>query len=365
MGFAGMLFIAGCTSPSSLKDEARTIPREKIQIGWAGPLSGDASGLGQDALKSSELAVKEINESGGVYGKDVELVAEDTKCNAKDAVQAGTKLIEVDNVPVIIGGLCSGETMAIAPLAEENKVVLFSYCSSAPSVTSAGDYVFRTYPSDTFEGEFMAGYVYNTMNISRIAVLAVLGDWGTGIKNTFIKNYEALGGTVVLAEDYDQDTRDLRTELTKVKTSTAEALYFVGYTESSLAGLRQIRELGIVMPIIGSSAWADPKVQESEFAQGILYPEAQSNFAPAWKERMEKAGISTTLCTAPAYNNVKIIADIMQRVGIKPEDIKNALYQVKNYQGVNGAISFDENGDVTSAEYDIHVVQNGKSIIKQ
>jgi len=329
-----------------------------------GPLTGDVADLGQDALKASQHAVKEVNKSGGVYGKDLALIVEDTKCNAKDAVQAGTKLIQADNVPIILGGLCSGETMAVAPLAEGSKVVLFSYCSSAPSVTSAGDYVFRTYASDTFEGEFMATYVYQTMNIKRIAVLAVLGDWGTGIKNAFMKNYEALGGAVVLAEDYDQDTRDLRTELTKVKNSTAEALYFVGYTDSSLAGLRQARELGITLPLVGSSAWADPKIQESEFAHVIVYPEAKSNFAPEWKERMAREGIRTTLCTAPAYNNVKIIADIMQRIGTKSEDIKNALYKVKNYPGVNGAISFDENGDLTSAEYEIHVVQDGKSIIK-
>lgn len=370
LGIAALaLIIAGCATaeqsrikPLSTETETPKSENQKpIKIGWLGPLTGDLSSVGQAQLNASEMAVEEINAEGGIGGRKIELLAEDGKCNPKDGVLAGNKLINIDKVPVIVGGLCSGETIASSPIAEENKVVLISTCSSAPPITNAGDYIFRTFPSDAFQGKFAAEYVYTKMGKRKAAVLAVLSDWGIGIKNTFSKEFEKLGGEIVFAEDHTADTRDLRSALTKIKSSDADLLYFVSHTEASIAGLKQAKDIGLTLPIFGADGWGDVAIHKSAAAEGIKFTIPASDFEEEWKKKLSARGTEIMLCTANGYDNVKIIADIMRKVGTNSTDIKNALYKVSNYPGISGSISFDENGDLTSAEYEVQEVKNGKA----
>ena len=343
-------------------EPAMVANKEPIKIGWLGPLTGDASSLGVDALGAAKIAVGEINTTGGINGRNLELVAEDGKCNPKDSASAGNKLINIDKVSVILGGLCSGETTAVVPTAEQNKVIMLSACSSAPNITTAGDYIFRTYPSDAYQGKFAADYIYNKLGKKKVAVLATLGDWGTGVKNSFVTNFNALGGDVVYQDDFTQDSRDLRTSLTKVKASNAELLYFVGYTEASNIGLRQAKELGMKLPIFGADGWDDAKIHVNSFADGIMYTVAAVGAqGDDWKKKLSDNNVGNTVCAPGSYNNVNIIADIMKRVGTDATAIKDELYKVKDYQGVNGSITLDQNGDLATANYDVKIVKNGKS----
>ena len=133
---AFLLLGAGCGTVSAPRGSTMVIT--PIKIGWLGPLSGDASSLGQDALTAAKLAAEEVNANGGINGQPLELVVEDGKCQSKDAVSGMNKLLTNSDMTVIIGGLCSGETSAVAPIAEQNKKILFSGCSSAPAISKAG-----------------------------------------------------------------------------------------------------------------------------------------------------------------------------------------------------------------------------------
>ncbi len=364
---AMLLVGAGCSSLPGEKQvtTGSYLPsREEsgpIKVGWLGPLTGDAASVGQDTLKGAQLAVDEINAAGGVGGRKLELVVEDGKCNPKDAAQAGNKLINVDKVPVIFGGLCSGETTAVAPVAEQNKVLLISGCSSAPSITTAGEYVFRSYPSDLHQGKFAAEYVYNKLGKKKVATLAVLGDYGTGIKNAFEAAFKQLGGEIVLSQDYAQDARDLKAQLTKVKGSGAELLYFVGYTEASIAGLKQAKELGLNLPMLGGDAWDDSKIHANSFAEGMMYTVYSANTSDAWKAKLKDKGGNPTVCVPRTYDNVKLVSSLMKQAGPDATKLKDALYGVKDYPGEAGPITFDGNGDPTFAQYDVKVVKYGKA----
>ena len=129
------LIFAGCTITGN-------VTKETIRIGAIGPFTGDAAVYGQSEKNAIELAVQEINLDGGINGKKLEVIYEDGKCNGMDAATAAQKLINVDKVDIILGGVCSGETLAIAPLAEANEVLVFSSFSSSPDVTNAGDFIF-------------------------------------------------------------------------------------------------------------------------------------------------------------------------------------------------------------------------------
>ncbi|MDO8626485.1 MAG: ABC transporter substrate-binding protein [Candidatus Magasanikbacteria bacterium] len=363
------LFGAGCSfTPPGEKSvtEGSYVPKtadtSPIKIGWVGPLTGDAASVGKDALTAAQLAVEEVNAAGGINGRMLELVAEDGKCNPKDAATAGNKLINVDKVPAIVGTACSGEMMAIAPTAEQNKTIMVGYCASAPTVSAAGDYIFRTYPSDVLQSKFVAEYVYNTLGKKKVATLAVLGDWGTGLKNGFEQRFKELGGEVVSSQDYVQESRDLRTQLTKAKDSQPEILFFVGYTEASIAGLKQAKELGLNVSIIGGDAWDDTKIHANSFAEGIMYSVgAAPQYDLAWVEKLKQKGATTNVCVPRSYDNVKLLAEIMKRTGTDTAKIKDELYKVQGYQGIGGIVNMDSNGDNTSAQFQIKVVKNGKA----
>lgn len=355
-----LLLGAGCSEVSKTSESGKptTVP---IKIGWLGPLTGDAASLGQDALVAAKLAVEEVNTTGGVNGRALELIVEDGKCQSKDAVAGMNKLLTNSDMSVVFGGLCSGETSAVAPIAEQNKKILFSGCSSAPSISKAGDYVFRSYPSDALQGKFVAEYMYNDLDKRKVAILAVSNEWGEGIRKTFGDRYKELGGLIVFDEQYTQESRDLKAELTKIKQTDAEALYFLGVTEASLIGLRQARELGIAIPIIGGDTWDDSKIVESPQAQGVLYTGADLVAPTDWESKLKSRGGNTTLCTPGNYNNIHIIADIMKRVGTDATKIKDELYKIKNYPGVNGSVTLDKNGDLTDSKFVVKKIQGGKA----
>lgn len=333
-----------------------------IKIGAILPLTGDAATIGQNTRQAMELAVEEINNAGGINSRNLEIIFEDGKCGAKDSTNAANKLVNIDGVPIIIGGLCSSETLAAAPIAESNKVVLFSPCSTSPAVTTAGDYVFRDSPSDSFQGIYAADVVYNTLGKNNVAILYCLSDWCTAIKEVFKTKFTELNGTIVAEEGYEQTTKDLRTQLTKIKQAKPDALYFLGYTEASIIGLKQIKELGINVSVIGGDGWDDPKIwnEVKDAGEGVRYTLQYAALPESFKSKMKtKTGSEEiTLCTPNAYDAVNIIANVMNKAGTNSIKIKDELYKVSNYQGVSGTITLDENGDLASADFVTKIVHN-------
>jgi len=180
-----------------------------IKIGIIGPLTGDAATLGENAVAAAEMAVDEINASGGINDRILELAVEDGQCTGNVANNAANKLINVDGVVAIIGGMCSAESSAITTLSEQAQVPLLSPASSAPSLTDAGDYFFRIYPSDAYQGVFAAEHMKNTLGINKVAVLYTNDDWGVGLQGAFIESFEGLGGEVVAVESFEKTARDL------------------------------------------------------------------------------------------------------------------------------------------------------------
>lgn len=338
---------------------------DKIKLGFIGPLTGDAAKIGEQAKAAVEIAVEEINSEGGVNGKEIEVIYEDGMCDGKTANNAAQKLINIDKVTAIIGGTCSAETSAFTDLAEQNKVVVLSYCSSAPAITNAGDYIFRNYPSDAYQSVFAANYIFNELGYGKVAILYTNDDWGVGLQDAFEKAFTNLGGKIIAKESFTKDARDLRTQLAKIKTSNPDLLYFLGFSEASIPGLKQIKEISLKVPVFGGDAWDDPKIfsEAGNAAEGILFTSIASKEDQEYKNKiMQKLGVDeTTICGPQAYDAVYILGDIMKRVGANSVDIKDELYQIKYEGGISVDVTdFDENGDLTSANYQVNQVKAGK-----
>ena len=333
-----------------------------IKIGYLGPLSGGAASIGEGQVKAIELAVSQINSQGGINGSKIELIVEDGQCDAKGAVDAMNKLTNIDNVSYIIGGQCSSETIAIAPIAEEKHILLLSPLSSNPTITSAGDYIFRNYPSDSYQGKIAAEYITNNLNVKKVAILSCLDDWCVGLKNEFKINFELLGGNVTTVEEFVKDSIDLKTQLTKIKNSGAELVYMPAYSTSTISAIKQAKELGIEIKFFGGDAWEESTIwsEVSNISQGFMYtmpkPIVSNEFETEFEKMFPKSEI--TLAATNNYDALKIIANAIKIVGNDSTKVKNYLYTMPLYNGVSGDIEFDQNGDLKKSKYVVKQIQN-------
>lgn len=342
--------------------------QEPMKLGFIGPLTGEAAKRGQDAQAAVAIAVEEINAGGGVAERPLGVIYEDGKCNGADAVNAANKLITEDKVSVILGGVCSEETLALAETAAQNKTVVLSSCSSAPAVTEAGDYIFRNYPSDFFQGVFAADYLYETLGKRNAAVLYEKTEWGIGVKDAFILHFTNLGsGVIALAEGYiSQDAPGMQQTATRIKSANPDAVYVVGGAEASVPILRLLQETGLQAPIFGSDRWDDARLWTAvgSAGDGALYPLVATALDDQFAARMqaETGGDEFAVCSAAAYDAVKILAQIMGRVGTASEAIKNELYKIVYTDGISSPrIGFDGNGDLVGANYTVKMVKDGKA----
>jgi len=255
--------------------------------------------------------------------------------------------------------------MAFTQIAEQAKVPVLSYCSSNPAITNAGDYIFRNYPSDNYQGTYAADYLYNTLGKKKVAVFYSETDWANGIKQVFAQEFTKLGGQIVADEGFSQSSSDVRTSVAKIKAANPDAVYFLGYTAETLVALKQSHEGGLkVSTWLGGDAWDDPKLWPvvGSYGEGMKYVVISSKPTDAFRASMTQKNGSNEIdtCSPPAYDGLKILAQVIKKVGANPTAIKNGLYQTTYIGGVSSDnIQFDQNGDLKTANYVVKVIHNG------
>jgi len=349
--------------------EVKELPA--VRIGVLAPLTGDVANWGADQRAGVELAVQEINNAGGINGRKLEVTYEDGKCNGKDAATSATKLIDVDKVIAIVGGLCSSETLGAAPLAEAAKVTLISPGSSNPSISQSGDYIFRVWPSDVGQGKAMAEEIIKRGH-HKVAVIYMNQDYNIGLANAFKENYEKLGGVITAWETYEQDAKDFRTQVAKARATRPDAIYLVPYTIDGGLIIKQIRQLRIALPLFGPETLGSKEAVDTagkENIEGLVYATAKfDDTAAKAKDVMAKATqikgseLGVPAVTADAYDAVHLIADALRQVPDQEPTgtiIKDYLYTVKDYEGAGGRLTIDENGDPIK-DFQIMEVHNGE-----
>ena len=338
---------------------------ETVKIGFMGPLSGDTANIGQNAQAAIAIAVDEINNAGGVLGKNVEVIYEDDGCSGATAANAVSKLINTDKVVAILGAACSGATLGAAPIAEAAKVPMLSYCSTNPTVSQAGDYIFRNVPSDFFQANYAANYLMGKV-MKNVALLTSKDDWGDGLKKAFTDAFTKAGGVIVSSDSFDPASKDLKAQLTTIKGMNVDAVYFAGYTDPSIAGLKQAHDLGIKAQFFGADAWDDTKIwsELGTLGDGAMFTVVGTNSSADFKAKMKaKLGKDDLIyCSNYAYDGLKILAAAINKAdSVSKTAVKDALSKIKYTGGVGSAeVMFDNNGDPTTAAYIIKRALGGK-----
>ncbi|MFZ3091499.1 MAG: ABC transporter substrate-binding protein [Nitrospirota bacterium] len=195
-----MVFSFGCEK----KEE------KEIKIGAILPLTGDAAKWGNNTKNGIDLAVEKVNNAGGINGRKLKILYEDTQGTPKNGVAAIQKLITIEKVPAVIDDSMSTVTLAMSPIAEKSKVVLLATGATAPKISEAGDYIFRIWNSDDLEGKVSAKFVYDDLKLYNAAILYINNDYGNGLESVFKKAFEKLGGRIISSESFGQGDTDFR-----------------------------------------------------------------------------------------------------------------------------------------------------------
>ena len=220
-----------------------------FRIGVMESLTGAGETYGTVANQAKQMAADEINAAGGINGRMLELVVEDSQCAAKEAITAYNKLTDVEGIKIILGTSCSGAMLGAAPLAEADGTILFSGLASNPDIANAGDYIFRTQISDIHVG-INTGNTLWADGVRTLATITESTDYAEGVRRTTVAQFEKRGGTVVAAEHYGPDITDFRSQLEKLFAADPGALHLVPQSEFSAGTIiKQAREIGYVGPI--------------------------------------------------------------------------------------------------------------------
>lgn len=353
---------AGCGGGDKKKDAAAS---NEIIVGASFELTGNVANYGKSALSGLKMAIDEINKGGGVSGKKLRIVESDNKSEPSEAGNAVTKLVTQDKAVIVVGPATSGCVAASTPITTSNKIPLIAPCATAPNVTvengKAKEFVFRACFIDPFQGRVMAEFADKNLNVKNIAILYdASSDYSKGLAEVFTKTIEGKGGKIVAKEAFLAKDMDFKSSLTKIKATNPEAIYIPGYYEEVAKIIKQTRELGMNVPLLGCDGWDSPKLVE------IGGPVALNNtyFSSAYSAQDKEPSVQKFITGYKAmynkepdvfcmqgYNAGLILADALKRAGTT-EGVKlaAALAATKDLPVASGKLTYDaDHNPITSA----------------
>ena len=337
---------------------APPVSDEPFVIGAMDALTGVGESYGNPIQQAKLLAMEEINAAGGINGRELQIVFEDSKCAAQDSITAYNKLTDVDGVKIILGTTCSGAMLGASPIAESEGVILLSASATSPDIANAGDYIFRTAINDLQLGIDIG----NTMWVDGVRTLATITestDYAEGARRTSVARFEELGGTVLAGEAYATETIDFRSQITKLINENPDAILLTSQGEVSGGTIvKQARELGYDGPMYSEVVPTQPDALSiaGDAATGLkavvpdedLSTTAGESFLANFKERF---GFVAPLpwFQGSAYDDVYIAAECLRQTGDDQDSdgFRNCLNNLTFSGAIGDNYSFDENGDVT------------------
>lgn len=342
-----------------------------IVIGGIFPLSGGVAVYGVECKNGIELAIEEINAAGGVNGKNLVLISEDDEGNPDKTVNAYQKLTSKDGVKLIIGSLTSGCTQAITKRAQAQKVVQIAPAATAPAITDAGDFIFRTCYTDPFQGKVGGKFASEELGAKTAAILYDTGnDYSVGLTDNFVAAFTAAGGTIVSKEAYTTNDKDFNAQLTKIKSANPEVVYLPDYYNVVALIAKQLRAQGITTPIIGADGWdgilgsAGNEVlngfYSNHYAVDSTSPAVKS-FVAAFNKKYNK---DPNAFAALGYDSVYLLKDAILKAGsANPVDVKDALASISG-DYVTGNLTFDENRNPVKSAVMLEIVESDDGTLK-
>jgi branched-chain amino acid transport system substrate-binding protein len=375
LGWACGLGLLSFTHLSS----AAAADTKPIKIGAIFSVTGGASYLGAPESKTAKMLVDQINASGGVLGRKLELVLKDSASSPEKAVSFAKQLIEEDKVLAIIGPSTSGETLQVMPICVENKMLLVSCAAAESIVNPVSKYIFKVAPKDSQA----VVWIYRTMKdqgIRKIAVLSSTDGFGSAGKKQLEDIAKSEGMEVLISETYGPQETDLTAQLTKIKsTAGVQAVVNWSIVPAQSIVSKNMKQLGLAVPLYQSHGFANPKYveQAGAAAEGTLFPASrivvgaeladshpQKKVVTSYKQSYEtqyKEDVSTF--GGHAYDALMVVVEALKQAGAPDRDkVRDAIENLKGFVGTAGVFNFSPT-DHTGLEMDAFemiTVKNGK-----
>lgn len=338
-----------------------------VNIGAVIPLTGASATIGEDQRRGIELAVAKVNADGGVLGKKLNAVVEDSGGTAASALDAARKLTSVDKVPVVIGEYSSGVTIPLGQFLQRQSVVHINPGSSSPDIAKIGSMSYSTIGLDTIASKFTAQQVVKS-GYRKAALIAPNNAFGRGITDTFRAGFTALGGQVTSVVPYTEGQTDYRAELKRLEQGDPDVIVYSAYGQESKVINNQAFELGLskktpffAIYLSQCTSDADGKTVEGQLGMDVNYigPDGQA-YESAYRAKYGKSFASTF--SGYSYDAVMLIVAAMKKANsTDPKAIAAALKQIgKDYPGATGQITFDAQNQRTAQPYALLKYTGGK-----
>ena len=337
--------------------ETPGVTADTILIGEVGSLTGPEATFGISTRNAIELALREVNAAGGVKGRKVEVRVYDDQSKPEEAANAVTRLINQDQVLLILGEVASTNSIAMANKAQPARVPMISNASTNPKVTEIGDYIFRVCFIDPFQGYVMARFAHDNLKFNKVAVLKDLAsDYSQGLADVFKRKFTEMGGKIVGEETYAKGSTDFRSQLTAIKRSQPDGIYVPGYYTDIGVIARQARELGINAKLMGGDGWDSEKLFElgGSAVEGSYFSNHYSPDDPNPRIQKFIADYKAAFGSVPdslaalGYDAAMVAVDAMKRApNLDRVSVRNAIAATKNFPGVTGTITLDDKRNAT------------------
>lgn len=340
-------------APAGAAPKART----SFKLGLAAPLTGDQALIGKMMRGGVEIAIERLNAEGGVRGARIELTLGDDAGNPKEAATVAQKFASDPDVLAAIGDFNSSCTLAGKPIYKEARLLQITPASTNATICEGSEWTFRNIYRDDFQGRFLARYVKEALELSRVGIFYDNDDYGIGLRDSFLEEARRLGLAVVATQAYERDTSDFRPQLTAFLPQRPEILFVAGLFPQAAKIASQARESGIQLPLIGGDGvFSDEYIENGGPAAEGTYVSCPFLFelgGPEAKEFQEafrkKYGIEADGWAALAYDAVGLVAQALEKGGLDREALRAEMAKINSpdvaYPGLTGATYFDENGD--------------------
>ena len=335
-----------------------------IKIGAILPLTGSGASYGVWMKGGTEMAVEDINAAGGIAGRNLEVIYEDHAADASKAVTAMRRLVEAEKVPFSLTSY-SAPTLAVQPIAAQNKVVLMNGGGQSDNLANK-DYLYNNIPVVSNEVGVIAEWLAKTKKLTSAVLIVANDEAGRNSAKTFRERYGAAGGKVLAEELVGLDATDFRAQLAKVKARGGDLLYISSYGRNVAIIADQARELGITIPIAGTSWVLVPEVMKSKGAEGMLVTrlpfDPTSAFAKKFKDKFNTdAGFFAVQYYSATRIFAKAAEDAIRKNGgaLTGEGVKNAIESIRAFDTLSGKLVFQANhGAVMDIE--VGTLKDGK-----
>ena len=338
-----------------------------IRIGAFLSLTGSTSAYGISAANAINMARDEVNEDGHFDHFDVEIEDDESKTeNVPDIVN---HLIKEHQVQALLAEPVSTRAMAAAPIAQQNQIVMISSASVKPELTMQGNYIFRACFVSSTEGDAIAKFARDTLKAKTVAIiLDPKNDYAVVLANFFAESFRNRGGMLISQQRYEANATDLKEQVNAIKSAAPDVIFAPGFYTTAPLIAREVKRAGIKSTLIGSDGWDSPDLLKngSGVFEGVYFanhfwigsddPKVKQ-FVANYRARYK---VDPDAGAATAYDAARMLFDAFRRAKSRESaDVRDALAATKNFPGVTGMITLDENRNAQVPVYILRI-EGGK-----